>query len=127
MQKDDVGQIRCDTSGKPTVDVEILNETCKSTYNVSATCKRDSELLSKYVERTPPCSESSLPWLLVECFVVLEDSFEERKIDDEESIMSIRSEVLLLLTVFVRNYFMLLRFVYMLSSMSRRGRGRISE
>lgn len=74
---------------------------------------RTSEQVPRAAKTTPRNSECAFPWLVCECFTILETSSTDSYVGDvsEDEISTLRSEVLLLLIVFVRNYFTLLRYV----------------
>ena len=62
------------------------------------------------LEETTLTRDLRFPWLICECFSILQKHHEEGNSPD--SLSTLRSEVLLLLVVFVRSYFTLLRYRY---------------
>ena len=70
----------------------------------SGECSRPS------VGTTKP-SECPFPWLVCECFSILQSpsTASDKESISEDAVSTLRSEVLLFLIVFVRNYFTLLR------------------
>ena len=73
---------------------------------LSSECSRPSVRVSASSD-----SECSIPWLISECFNILQNPNTKSNKDlvSDDAVSTLRSEVLLLFIVFVRNYFNLLR------------------
>ena len=74
-------------------------------------CSKSSVKTTKPSDSIPPPTNPEFPWLICECFSILQGPNKARdaESDTDDAVSTLRSEVLLVLIVFVRNYFTLLR------------------
>ena len=94
--------------------IETMQETKEFTVQTfAATSGCSAELSRPSISTTKPSDSSySFPWLICECFSILQspNTAGSKESVPDDAVAILRSEVLLLLIVFVRNYFTLLRY-----------------